>query len=60
MTSSVVTNGLTKRFGQRTAVNAVDIDLPAGLTEQVKSVLPPGFEASSVDIIFRGKAPSKA
>jgi Fur family peroxide stress response transcriptional regulator len=37
-----------------------DIDLPAGLTEQVKSVLPPGFEASSVDIIFRGKAPSKA
>ena len=37
-----------------------DIDLPAGLTEQVKSVLPPGFDASSVDIIFRGKAPSKA
>jgi ABC-2 type transport system ATP-binding protein len=31
LTSSVVTNGLTKRFGQRTAVNAVDIDLPAGV-----------------------------
>ena len=37
-----------------------DIDLPDGLLEQVKSVLPPDFEASSVDIIFRGKAPSKA
>ena len=31
MTSSVVTSGLTKRFGQRLAVNAVDIDLPAGV-----------------------------
>ncbi len=31
MTSSVVTSGLTKRFGQRLAVDAVDIDLPAGV-----------------------------
>ncbi len=31
MTSSVVTSGLTKRFGPRLAVNAVDIDLPAGV-----------------------------
>jgi ABC-2 type transport system ATP-binding protein len=31
LTSSVVTSGLTKRFGQRLAVNAVDIDLPAGV-----------------------------
>ena len=37
-----------------------DIDLPEGLVEQVKSILPQGFDASSVDIIFRGKAPAKA
>src|SRR5271169_1362004 len=33
-----------------------DIDLPEGLLDQVKSVLPAGFEASSVEIIFRGTA----
>jgi Fur family peroxide stress response transcriptional regulator len=37
-----------------------DIDLPAGLIDQVKSVLPPIFDAASVEIIFRGKAKSKA
>jgi Fur family transcriptional regulator, peroxide stress response regulator len=37
-----------------------DIDLPEGLLDQVKSILPPNFDASSVEIIFRGKAPSKA
>jgi len=37
-----------------------DIDLPEGLVDQVKSVLPPNFDAASVEIIFRGKAPSKA
>jgi hypothetical protein len=26
----------------------------------VKSVLPPNFDAASVEIIFRGKAPAKA
>jgi ABC-2 type transport system ATP-binding protein len=31
LTSSVVTSGLTKRFGTRLAVDAVDIDLPAGV-----------------------------
>ena len=36
-----------------------DIDLPEGLLDQVKSILPPNFDASSVEIIFRGKAPSK-
>ena len=36
------------------------IDLPEGLLDQVKSILPPNFDASSVEIIFRGKAPSKA
>ena len=37
-----------------------DIDLPAGLLDKVKSVLPPNFNAASVEIIFRGKAPTKA
>jgi Fur family peroxide stress response transcriptional regulator len=37
-----------------------DIDLPTGLLDQVKSVLPPHFDASSVEIIFRGKAPSRS
>jgi Fur family transcriptional regulator, peroxide stress response regulator len=37
-----------------------DIDLPAGLLDQVKSVLPPNFDAASVEIIFRGKALPKA
>lgn len=33
-----------------------DIDLPPGLLDQVKTILPPGYDASSVEIIFRGKA----
>ncbi len=33
-----------------------DIDLPNSLLDQVKSVLPPNFDAASVEIIFRGKA----
>ena len=33
-----------------------DIDLPPNLLETVHSVLPTGFDASSVEIIFRGKA----
>lgn len=33
-----------------------DIDLPPGLLDQVKSVLPPGYDPTSVEIIFRGKA----
>jgi Fur family transcriptional regulator, peroxide stress response regulator len=37
-----------------------DIELPAGLLDQVKSVLPSNFNAASVEIIFRGKAEPKA
>jgi Fur family peroxide stress response transcriptional regulator len=37
-----------------------DIDLPAALLDQVKSVLPADFDAASVEIIFRGKAPAKS
>lgn len=33
-----------------------DVDLPPALLDNVKSVLPPGFDATSVEIIFRGKA----
>jgi Fur family peroxide stress response transcriptional regulator len=33
-----------------------DIDLPPELLEKVSSVLPAGYDAKSVEIIFRGKA----
>lgn len=32
-----------------------DVDLPPALLDKVKAVLPEGFDASSVEIIFRGK-----
>ena len=32
-----------------------DIDLPADLLGKIKDVLPPGYDADAVDIIFRGK-----
>src|ERR1035437_453335 len=31
-----------------------DINLPAGVLDQVAAVLPPGYNATSVDITFRG------
>lgn len=37
-----------------------DIDLPAELLEKVNSVLPQGYDAKSVEIIFRGKATGSA
>ena len=33
-----------------------DVDLPAELLEKVSGILPRGYDASSVEIIFRGKA----
>lgn len=33
-----------------------DIDLPAEILEKVRSVLPPGYAAKSIEITFRGKA----
>ncbi len=33
-----------------------DIDLPPGLLEKVHTILPRGYDATSVEIIFRGKA----
>jgi Fur family transcriptional regulator, peroxide stress response regulator len=35
-----------------------DVDLPPDVLEKVKSVLPPGYNASSIEIIFRGAAGS--
>ena len=33
-----------------------DIDLPESVLGKVKAILPPGYDASSVEIVFRGKA----
>ena len=35
----------------------LDVDLPPELIQQVKNILPAGYEASSVEISFRGKTP---
>lgn len=37
-----------------------DIDLPPQLLEQVRSILPPTYDAKSVEIIFRGQAAKAA
>jgi Fur family transcriptional regulator, peroxide stress response regulator len=37
-----------------------DIDLPPALLDEVSAILPPGYNASSVDIVFRGKADQAA
>jgi Fur family peroxide stress response transcriptional regulator len=37
-----------------------DIDLPPAVLEEVNAVLPRGYDASSVEIIFRGKAGKSA
>ena len=34
-----------------------DISLPQEVLSQIKSVLPPGYDAASVEITFRGKSP---
>lgn len=43
-------------FHDEAAGSTHDIDLPEGLLDQLKSILPPGYDASSVEISFRGKA----
>jgi Fur family transcriptional regulator, peroxide stress response regulator len=37
-----------------------DIDLPPEVLEKVNAVLPSGYDAKSVEIIFRGKAPPRS
>lgn len=38
---------------------AIDIDLPTHLLEQLKSLLPPGFNAEHIEINFHGRAPGR-
>jgi Fur family peroxide stress response transcriptional regulator len=38
--------------------NVADIELPEGFPAQLKRILPPGFEATNVELSFRGRAPS--
>ncbi|HTQ30039.1 MAG TPA: transcriptional repressor, partial [Opitutaceae bacterium] len=37
-----------------------DIDLPPALLDQVNAVLPPDYDASSIEITFRGKTKKSA
>lgn len=37
---------------------AYDVELPVTLLEQVKSILPSGYNANSIEIIYRGSTPS--
>ena len=39
---------------------AYDVELPAALLNQVKAILPAGYNAGSVEIIFRGSAGSSS
>ncbi len=37
-----------------------DIDLPSGLLDELKRVLPPGYDASAVELTFRGRSQNPA
>lgn len=43
-------------FHDDVAGSTHDIDLPPGLLEQIKAILPTGYDASSIEISFRGRA----
>ena len=45
-------------FHDETTGATYDIDLPQALIDEVRAVLPASYDAASVDIIFRGKAPA--
>lgn len=45
-------------FHDENTGHTYDVSLPAALLEQVKAILPAGYCASSVEIIFRGVAPA--
>ncbi len=47
-------------FHDETAGSTHDIDLPPGLLEQVRAILPPGYDASSIEISFRGRTAPEA
>ena len=42
-------------FYDESTGKTLDVDLPPALLEQVKQTLPAGYDASSIEIIFRGK-----
>ncbi len=43
-------------FHDESSGATLDIDLPPGVIDRIKSVLPPGYSAQSIEISFRGKA----
>jgi len=43
-------------FHDEVTGSTYDIDLPAGVIEQLRAQLPPGYRASDVEITFRGHA----
>lgn len=47
-------------FHDETTGATHDVELPPGLLSQIKATLPEGFEACSVDIIFRGSTRQQA
>lgn len=36
--------------------STIDVDLPPPLLDQLRAILPPGFNAAAVEITFRGKS----
>ncbi|PTX90652.1 transcriptional repressor [Opitutus sp. ER46] len=47
-------------FHDEKSGRAYDIDLPESLMGQLKAILPPGYAATSVDVIFRGEVAASA
>ena len=47
-------------FIDETTGAAHEVRLPAAVLDQVKSVLPTGYDPKSIEIIFRGSAPQPA
>jgi len=47
-------------FHDETAGSTHDIDLPPGLLDQVRAILPPGYDALSIEISFRGRTAPEA
>ena len=43
-------------FHDETTGRIVDIDLPADVLAQLRSLLPPGYEAGAIELNFRGHA----
>jgi Fur family transcriptional regulator, peroxide stress response regulator len=46
-------------FHDRRTGRVLDIELPVGVIEQVRAVLPPGYQAAEVEIAFHGETPTR-